>query len=171
MSFEISKRLCHNVFLRTLSSHCFIKYSRRIDMKLWWDWIRNKQSQGIWWLSSSHTRNVRHFSKAPESTIFSRSRWNLVRGKTWFILVYNSKAQTRLLHTKLACTKCLTSGKKNKKLKIDNFQSAPESTVFNCSRWNLESFIPHSRAQTTLCQGDGQTDTLSPISLHYTGDN
>ena len=54
-----------------------------------------------------------HFSKAPESTIFNRSRSNLDEAQlpTLVYACIKFKAPAQFLHTKLACTKCLASEK------------------------------------------------------------
>ena len=54
--------------------------------------------------------------------------------RPWFICVLNLKSLAQFLHTKLACTMYLTSGEN---VKTDNFQSVPESTIFNRSRLNF----------------------------------
>ena len=83
--------------------------------------------------------------KVPKSTIFNRSRWHHdeARLQTLVYMCIKSKSPAQFLHTKLACKMYLTSGEN---VKTDNFQSVPESTIFNRSRWNLDE----ARLQTSV---------------------
>ena len=104
------QRLSHNVILTMLLSHCFI-------------WHSSSQR-------SPHNNIITHISSTENETfaIFQRPKYRQFstdRDKTLtrhdfrplFMRVWNLKALTQLLQTKLACTKCLAS---EKKFKIDH---------------------------------------------------
>ena len=97
---------------------------------------------GIW----KTNLKIDNFRSAPESTIFNQSRWNFDEAQLQ-TLVYTCvkfKGSSFIPSYELRVHKVLGIWKT--KEKIGNFQSAPESTIFNRSRWNFDE----ARLQTLV---------------------